>query len=398
MNRDQIIIVGAGIAGVSLAAKAAEAGAKVTILEQYGEFPYGATSRSAALFAKSYFCSRAFAILTAASEEAYKDNLGCSASDALLAPRGAIYVGRRADVRDLRDQYEVIHAEGVLVDFLDPTEVQTLVPAINPKSVAAAFIERDAADIDVAALYHIYLTRARAAGAVIMPSAEVLAGRREGPAWHIRTAVGDFEAGTVVNAAGAWGDIVAQRCGILPVGLSALKRTAGIATTVPQGGCDLPLSMPFIFNVGSKRFYWKYTAGSILFSLGEEVVCAPSDAQPDAEDVARVLYDLERQISVRISPTRPRSWAGLRTFAVDRRPTIGFDSDGPGFFWLCGQGGYGIQSAEACASLSKGLLLENRVPAHLARRGLLRGDFCVERFSRSERYARKRSELRRLAS
>jgi D-arginine dehydrogenase len=51
-----------------------------------------------------------------------------------------------------------------------------------------------------------------------------------------------------------------------------------------------------------------------------------------------------------------RSWAGLRTFAPDRTPVVGFDPAAEGFFWLAGQGGYGIQTAPALSRLAGDLL------------------------------------------
>jgi D-arginine dehydrogenase len=53
-----------------------------------------------------------------------------------------------------------------------------------------------------------------------------------------------------------------------------------------------------------------------------------------------------------------RKWAGLRCFAQDRSPVVGYDTVQPGFFWLAALGGYGIQTAPALSRLAARMVLD----------------------------------------
>ena len=75
------------------------------------------------------------------------------------------------------------------------------------------------------------------------------------------------------------------------------------------------------------------------------------------------------------------SWAGMRSFSADRLPVIGPAKDEPSFFWLAGQGGYGILTSPALGSLAAALLTGNPVPQPLAREGIGAATFSPARFS-----------------
>jgi D-arginine dehydrogenase len=57
----------------------------------------------------------------------------------------------------------------------------------------------------------------------------------------------------------------------------------------------------------------------------------------------------------------------------------------PGFFWLAGQGGYGIQIAPALARAAARLLLEGALPEDLLDRGLVPEDLLPLRLRRAPR-------------
>ena len=74
------------------------------------------------------------------------------------------------------------------------------------------------------------------------------------------------------------------------------------------------------------------------------------------------------------------SWAGLRTFAKDRVPVVGFSGQKEGFFWLAGQGGFGIETAPALGRLASDLIVGKPVAADFAAQGLNATIFAPQRF------------------
>jgi D-arginine dehydrogenase len=148
----------------------------------------------------------------------------------------------------------------------------------------------------------------------------------------------------VVNAAGAWGDVVAARCGVAPIGLRALRRTAAL---VPAP--DWVDTWPMVMDVGG-RYYLKAESGGLLVSAADETESEPCDARAAELDVAIALERVAEATEVPIRSVRT-AWAGLRTFAPDRLPVAGEDPAAPGYWWLVGQGGAGIKTAPALAAL-----------------------------------------------
>jgi D-arginine dehydrogenase len=185
----------------------------------------------------------------------------------------------------------------------------------------------------------------------MVTGAHVTAATREEGKWRIKSAAGDFSAGTVINAAGAWADRIARLAGVAPVGIQPCRRTAALIE-LPEGPASD--TWPLTIDI-EETYYFKPDAGLLLVSPADETPVEPSDVQPEDLDVAIAVDRLERATRVIVNNVR-RKWAGLRSFAPDRSPVIGFDRALPAFFWLAGQGGYGIQTAPAAAGLAAALV------------------------------------------
>ena len=212
-------------------------------------------------------------------------------------------------------------------------------PVLRPDALAAAAVESGAHDIDVAALLQMYVTRASAAGAVVHRSCRLDRAERANGRWVLHHASGTVRADIVVNAAGAWADEVAARFGAWPCNLRPLRRTIAIART------EQPVSpaWPLVATV-DEGFYFRPEGPNVLISPADETPSEPCDARPDEADVALAIDRVNRVTDLAIRSV-VTTWAGLRTFAPDRNPVVGFDPDVAGLFWLAGQGGYGIQTA-----------------------------------------------------
>jgi D-arginine dehydrogenase len=334
------------MAGASLAAEVA-GHASVLLLEAEDQPGYHSTGRSAAFWAESY--GGPFVQPLTSASGPFLERHG------LLGPRGALHLADEDGLAALA-ALEAEFGGDVGFERLGRDRLEGLVPGLCPGWVAG-LLEPSCADIDVAGLHGLYLASARRQGAVVATAAELQALRREGGAWTLETAAGTYRAGIVADAAGAWADRVAALAGAAPIGLQPYRRTLMQLRVAPPAPPGLPLVIDAL-----GRFYFKPEAGGRLWlSPHDETPCDPCDCAPEELDVAEAIDRLERTVDWHVERVE-RSWAGLRTFAPDRRPVYGFDPAVPGFFWCAGQGGFGIQTAPAAAKLAAALLL-GRAPA-----------------------------------
>ena len=250
-------------------------------------------------------------------------------------------------------------------------------PVLREEHVAAALIEPDVSDIDVAALHQGYLRGARARGALIHTDAEACALAHSADGWTVRTPGGDYAAATLVNAAGAWCDEVARLAGVRTIGLVPKRRTA--ATFDPPPGID-PTGWPLVVDM-EESFYFRPEGGRVMFSPADQTPMPPCDVQPDDLDIAIAADRLQQATTLEVRRLSHK-WAGLRSFVADGALVIGMDAEADGFFWLAAQGGYGIQSSSAAARAATGLLVDGRLPGDLEALGLKAEDLSPERLVR----------------
>jgi D-arginine dehydrogenase len=251
------------------------------------------------------------------------------------------------------------------IEWWTQAQILQRVPVLKPEAALYGVYEPDATDMDVHGIHQGFLRGAKAAGAQLVCDADVKAITREGKQWRVDTSAGSFLADIVVNAAGAWCDEMAKLAGVTPIGLSPMRRTA-FTCEVPAG-CAIH-DWPMVIDA-QELFYMKPDAGMLLVSPANEDPVEPQDVQPEELDVAIAVDRLETATTLQIRRVQ-RSWAGLRSFVKDRTPVVGFAPDAPGFFWLAGQGGYGIQTAPAMGELSAALIQGLPVPASMAALGV----------------------------
>lgn len=345
MSRYDIAIVGAGIAGASLAAEIA-GDARVLILEAEAQPGYHATGRSAAFWSQTYG-GPAVQPLTTASGPWLRDPPADYGGESFVSPRGELFM-TTADDRGLLDAFAAEFAGAVPLERVDPA---TFVDGLRPEWVDA-LIEPTCVDIDVARLHAACLRVAKRRGASLVCSAGLQRATRTGRLWVLETAEGLFEANILVDAAGAWADPVARLAGVQALGIRAYRRTMVQLRVDPPAPADLP-----VVRDGQDSFYFKpETGGRIWLSPHDEIASEPCDAAPEEIDVAVAIDRFQNAVDWKIEAVE-RKWAGLRSFAPDRLPVYGFDPGTDGFFWFAGQGGFGIQTAPAAAKLGAALLL-----------------------------------------
>jgi D-arginine dehydrogenase len=337
-----IAIVGAGIAGASLALQLAGR-ARVVLLEAEHAPGYHATGRSAAFWAESYG-GTAIQPLTSASGPWLH-------AHGFLGARGALTLARAGQEAEAEAFASDFARLGVRTELIGRTALERRLPGLRAGWSVGVY-EPDCCDIDVAALHQYCLAAAKAGGAELRCNARLIAAETVAGGWRLELADGrELTAGVLVNAAGAWADEVARIAGAAPIGIAPLRRTVVQLRTAPTAPADLPLVLDLAGEV-----YFKPEAGRLWLSPHDEEPSAPCDSAPEELAIATAIARFGDVVDWRIEAVE-RSWAGLRSFAPDRLPVYGFAPDRPGFFWCAGQGGFGIQTAPSASDLAARLLL-----------------------------------------
>jgi D-arginine dehydrogenase len=364
MDSFDVAIVGAGIAGASLAYRLAPQ-RRVVLLERESQPGYHSTGRSAAMFMESYGPPMVRA-LTRASRAFYLQPPAGFTEQPILAPRGALYVAEPGQADLLQAMREELLATGCEVETLDAAATLAKAPCLRPDRVLGALFDADARDVDVAALHQGFLRGMRRAGGELRTNAEVRAARRTDGGWELTLADGrSLRARTVVDAAGAWADEVAALFGAPAVGLEPRRRSA-FRFRAPEGS-DVA-GWPTVAGI-DESWYFKPDAGQLLGSPANADPTVPHDVAPEELDIATGIHRIEEMTTLRIH--RPTAtWAGLRSFVADGELVIGPDARCEGFFWLAGQGGYGIQTAAGASELAAALLLLQALPEPLRAAGV----------------------------
>ncbi len=372
------IVIGAGIAGASAAYELANRGrngGRVALLEREDQPGYHTTGRSAALYIQSYG-NAVIRALTVGSWDFYTGPPEGFTDGPLLTPRGMLFVGRPDQIEELDALAAETRPLAPHIQRLDTDAARALVPVLRAETLGGAVFDSKAMEIDVHRLHHGYLRGLKARGGEIVTRAEVRALHPESPGWRVETKAGDFIAPVVVDAAGAWCDEIAELAGAKPVGLVAKRRTAitfDAPTEVDASGWPLTVGV-------AEDFYFKPDSGRLMGSPADETPMPPCDVQPDELDIAVAVDRIQTATTLEIARIG-RSWAGLRTFAADKTTVVGFDPARAGFFWLAGQGGYGIQTAPAMGRLAAALATGATVPEDLAELGVTAEAVSPARFA-----------------
>jgi len=366
-----VLVIGAGMAGASVAAHLAEH-RRVLLLEAEDRAGYHATGRSAALFTEIYG-NEVIRALTRASRGFLASPPASFDASSLLRRRGCLYIAHAAQVETLA-AFAALEDVAPATHSIPVEEAYRRCPVLKPGYLAAALLEPDASDIDVSALHQGYLRLFRSRGGQLLTGAPVSAIERHAGGFTVQAGRETLRTRILVNAAGAWADRIAALAGLAPLGLTPRRRTAVLVD--PPAGLSIA-DWPFVNDI-DEQFYFKPEAGLLFLSPADETPLEPCDAQPDEWDVATVVERVEAATTLRIERLKAR-WAGLRTFAPDRSPVVGFSPAAPGFFWLAGQGGYGIQTAPALSRLAAALIEEAPLPPDLLEAGVDAGALRPDR-------------------
>jgi D-arginine dehydrogenase len=344
-----IVVIGAGMAGASIAAHLAEH-ASVRLLEMEPTPGYHSTGRSAAVFSECYGNDTVRALTRASREFFYSPDPDFTAAD-LIKPRAILLVAR-TNQTDALSQFlaSTVAADGIEVKTAQ--EARILHPLLRSDDLWGGAYLKNAGDIEVHELHQGYLRLLQSRRGALTTGAQVTHLERNQGVWSVSTARDTFRAEVVVNAAGPWADEIGSLAGAINIGLQPRKRTACLIKPLPG---HMVQEWPMLFDAG-EEFYLKPDAGMLLLSPADETLCAPGDVQPDEMDIALAVDRIERATTLSVTRVTQK-WAGIRSFVADRSPVVGFDPHQPEFFWHAALGGYGIQTAPALSRAAAALVM-----------------------------------------
>ena len=357
------IVVGAGIAGASAAYELQKHGPTV-LLERERLPGYHTTGRSAAFLVDSY-AGPVVGRLTRAGRGFFEEPPPGFTESPLVTPNAVLWIGREDQQESLINATKVGRNAGAEMVEVTVSEAIERCPILREDYLSAAVLEPSALHIDVAGLLESFLRGFRRSGGIVSTNAEVSRLDRVGESWQVDAGDQTYHGTVVVNAAGAWCDRVAGLAGARPVGLQPLRRTA-ITFDGPPGSDTR--TWPLVMDA-NEDFYFKPEGAQLLASPCDETPSEPCDTHPEDYDVAVAADAIGRATTLELNHIR-RRWAGLRSFVSDRSPVIGMDPERAGFFWLAGQGGFGIMTSPAASRAAAGLIVNDSLPEDLRTLGL----------------------------
>ncbi|MFG2514017.1 NAD(P)/FAD-dependent oxidoreductase [Streptomyces sp. NPDC048584] len=370
MLSSDVVVVGAGMAGASVAAELSER-LSVVVVEAAASGEEHSTGRTAAAFLPSYGGASVRA-LTRASRPLY-EAMAAENGVPLLQPRPLLWLATDEPGEEAVSELTRTSPD---LERLTSGQAHRLCPPLRADRVRSAALDRSAADVDVAGLHQTYFRMLRGRGATVLFNAPVRDIRRHGKGWRIAAGEQVIHCAKVVNAAGAWADQVAGRADVPAIGIQPRRRTAFVSPTRYDGDIsELPLLVD-----ACERWYVKPEAGLMLGSPADATEVSPGRPRPDELEIARALEAVDEATTLGLRSVQ-RAWAGLRNFVADHEPVVGAWSDHEGFYFLAGQGGYGIQMAPALARLAADIVAEGTPSRETADYGVSAAGLRPDRLS-----------------
>ena len=373
--RKRIGVIGGGIAGASAAYHLLKADNSLDIIlvEAEDQLGHHTTGRSAALLLENDGTQSTRSIVKASVDFLLNPPEGLT-ENIFVIPRDVMHIATVEQSASVDRLLEENSSGRIPTKEISKSEAKKRFPALREEGLDRVVVDEGAGDIDVHCLHQAYLNYFRKNGGKIKTSTRIDSATKSGNSWSLETKTEQISVDAIVNAAGAWGDQVASRAGVEPIGLQPKRRTA---FTVNSNEPDLQ-EWAMIADI-DLRFYCKPDGKQLLCSLAEENPSEPCDAKHDEADVALAIERINAATTLDIRSVQT-AWTGLRTFAPDRSMVIGSDSDDHSFFWCVGQGGTGIMTSPGVGRLLADLLTEGKPSEHFEKTGLKHKDVSPDRF------------------
>jgi D-arginine dehydrogenase len=375
MKTADFIVIGGGIAGLSAASRLASHG-KVVVCEAENAVGYHSSGRSATYYHFG-IGNNPVRAMTSYSRAFFEDPPEGFADRPLCRPTPALFIAREDMVDSLNALEAQMRRFTDMISRATEADMRAMLPVlkVGEGAVVAGVIDNGGRRLDADGLLQGFAKQVKVQGGEVLTDHNVAALTRLNGVWEVTTQRGEkLGAPIVINAAGAWADKIGALAGAHPLGLQPKRRT--VILFDPPEEIDI-VNWPFV-KTAVDDFYMIPESGRLRASPVDEIDSEPTDAQPEDYDLALAAWKVEDYTTLTV-PRIGHRWAGLRSFVADRVPTAGFAPDVEGFFWLAGQGGYGLQTAPAMADIVASLITGSPWPHQLEALGLTRNQIAPER-------------------
>ena len=368
------IIIGSGIAGMSAAYRLSDHG-KVIVLEKEAHLGYHTTGRSAAFFTENYG-NKTIRALTKASRDFLENPSESFLNNPLMSLNGGVLMIANSNQTDVVEkELKYAHENTAKVFEISKKEALKMVPALKGSYLDRALHEPYSKVMDVDLIHQGYARGAKKNETKIYFNQEVIKISKDKNLWNIKTRNETYSAPVIINAAGAWCDEIALLANCKPLGIKPKRRTIIIFKNTDNYIIN---QWPVVIDIND-NFYFKPEAGKFLASPADETDSPPCDAQPEEIDIALTVERLEKATNLKIKNIEHK-WAGLRSFYPDRTPVVGEDNNNSGFFWLAGQGGYGIMTSPSISKILESLITGKKWPKKLEELSINENTLSPNRF------------------
>ena len=358
MNID-FLIIGSGIAGMSAAFRLSDHG-KVVVLEKESHLGYHTTGRSAAFFTENYG-NKIIRALTKASRSFLESPTQCFRDDPLMTLNGgSLFVANKDQYNAVENELQYAKETSAVIREISKKEALAIVPALKSQYLSRALHEPYSKVMDVDLIHQGYARGAKNNKAEVIFNQEVISIKKNKSNWEVKTKTNNFVSPIIINAAGAWCDEIGILANCKPLGIKPKRRTVIIFKNTENYEIK---EWPVVIDI-EDNFYFKPEAGDFLASPADETDSPPCDAQPEEIDIALTVDRIQTATKLKIQNVKHK-WAGLRSFYSDRTPIVGEDQKNSGFFWLAGQGGYGIQTSPSISKIIEHLITGQKWPSKL---------------------------------
>lgn len=353
-----VTIVGAGIAGASLAyLLAALRRLKILVLDR-GEVGGGSTQFSAACFRQQF--TRVFNVmLNRISFDLYRTEFARVLGYQPLKPVGYLFLKRTAaQMNEALKHAAEQRGWGVKVEALDPDAIRERFPFIKADKIAGGIFGADDGFIRSPASIAAALAEAATArGVDVVQRVELRSIEAKfGSVQRIHTAQGSVETPVVVNCAGAWSSRVAASAGSY-VPVKPIPRQLTLVNPVP--GIPLDTCPMVIVPDGA---YFRPEGRTLMMGFAPPNTPASFHAEYDPDLALQTVELLAEYVpAIAEAEIRPKGICGLYETTPDHNALIGADAHVRGLYHCTGFSGHGIMQAPGAAQLMVELLDRGQV-------------------------------------
>lgn len=376
MERADVVVVGGGIIGASIAYHLATRGVRDVVVLERDQLGSGSTGRNAGGI-RLQFSTEINVRLSLRSLPRIENFAAEMGSDPQLRQVGYLFlITEERDVAPFEDSLAMWKRLGVPAQRLDAAGVRELFPELFLDDLRfATFCARDGY-CDPNSLLNGYVARAKEKGVRFREHEPAIGITREGDrVTAVRTAKGEIACPTVVNAAGAWGAEVGRLAGVeLPI--RPLRRQIFVTDPVPGLDREFPLTVEF-----ASSLYFHRESGGVLMGMADPTDGPGFDASVNWDFLPTLVERALFRLPILERAKVKTGWAGFYEDTPDKHPILGAIPDVDGFLCAAGFSGHGIMHAPAAGEAIAELIVDGRTSfdvTPLAYDRFRRGDLIKE--------------------